>query len=139
MALLKPAVADRERDAYLFTDLRGGPIHQGHWAKTHWKRCMTALEIRYRRWYSTRHTFISLALTAGANLLGLARYAGTSVQMIEARYGQYMPGDDREIVKYVQAWDGAKTRSPRGAIAFRAKKPARMLASPTGFEPVSPA
>jgi hypothetical protein len=56
-----------------------------------------------------------LGVTAGANLLGLARYAGTSVQMVEARYGQYMPG--------------------AGAIAFRAKKPARMLASPAGFEP----
>ena len=44
---------------------------------------------------STRHTFISLALTRGWNLKALAEYAGTSVAMIERHYGRYLGGDTR--------------------------------------------
>ena len=43
--------------------------------------------------YNTRHTFISLALTKGANLKFLAEYAeyyGTSVDMIEKHYGRFV-------------------------------------------------
>ena len=49
--------------------------------------------IRERDFYCTRHTFISLALTAGENIKAIAEQCGTSAQMIEQHYGRYMSSD----------------------------------------------
>jgi integrase len=49
--------------------------------------------VRERKPYSTRHTFISAALTNGGNIKWLAEYCGTSVAMIEKHYGKYIRGD----------------------------------------------
>ncbi len=143
---LRPLLDGRARADYLFTNLRGGPIDQAEWPKDHWRRCLKALGLRHRKWYATRHTFISLALTAGANLLGVAEYCGTSVQMIQSSYGRYMPADRREILNYIGGQRGAKTgisgeaktQPVRSAVAFWAEKPLWNKASPTGFEPVLP-
>ncbi len=43
--------------------------------------------------YCTRHTFISLALTAGENIKAIAEQCGSSAQMIEQHYGRYMSSD----------------------------------------------
>jgi hypothetical protein len=58
-----------------------------------WFRCLRSLGIRPRKFYMMRHTFIPWALSEGANLKGLAEYCGTSVQMIEQRYGRYIRKD----------------------------------------------
>lgn len=126
----------RDRGEYLFRNRFGRPINQSEWPKDHWRPCLDDLGIRYRRWYTTRHTFISLALTAGANLFGLARYVGSSPQMIEQRYGRYMPANERELLQYVDE-PRRKTRPATAAVAFSPKKPLRIKASPTGFEPHS--
>ena len=42
-----------------------------------------------RKFYATRHTFISIALSRGVNLKWLAEYRGTSVVMIERSYGSW--------------------------------------------------
>jgi integrase len=41
-----------------------------------------------------RHTFASNALAAGAGTFELARYMGTSVEMIERTYGHLVAGAD---------------------------------------------
>ena len=48
-------------------------------------------DIRTRKFYATRHTFISIALTGGVNLKSLADYCGTSVAMIEKNYRRFLP------------------------------------------------
>jgi hypothetical protein len=136
--LLRPLVDKRARTDYLFTNLHGGPIDQAEWPKDHWHRCLEGLDLRHRKFYATRHTFISLALTAGANLFAIAEYCGTSVQMIQQSYGKYMPADRREILKFISgqrsgrtASVGAKTQPPRSAVAFWPRKPMRIEASLT--------
>ena len=54
---------------------------------------LRAKGIRERDFYCTRHTFISLALTAGENIKAIAEQCGTSAQMIEKHYGRYMSSD----------------------------------------------
>ena len=57
-----------------------------------------ALVTQLRKFYATRHTFISIALTRGVNLKWLADYCGTSVAMIEKHYGRFLPeGDDYQL------------------------------------------
>ena len=69
----------------VFLTKTGTPIDAGQWAKDYWQRVLDGLEIP-RKFYATRHTFITAMAKAGANLKELADYAGTSVQMIEDNY-----------------------------------------------------
>jgi integrase len=52
-----------------------------------WYRALRGAGVRPRGPYHTRHTFISIALSNGANIKWLAEYCGTSVAMIEKHYG----------------------------------------------------
>jgi hypothetical protein len=68
---LKPLHADA--DDYVFTNAKnGGLIDQREWPKDHWRVALRGREVRPRKFYATRHTFISIALTAGVNLTWLA-------------------------------------------------------------------
>jgi hypothetical protein len=64
--------------------------------------------MRPRKFYATRHTFISDALSQGANIKWLAEYCGTSVAMIEKHYGRYIKSDSREQLERLF---GAKTET----------------------------
>lgn len=55
-----------------------------------WRRAIRALGIRQRKFYATRATFISVALSRGINLKWLADYCGTSVVRIETNYARWL-------------------------------------------------
>ena len=80
-------------DDYFFKNRKRGPIDADQWRKDYWYTALRAKEIRERDFYCTRHTFISLALTAGENIKAIAEQCGTSAQMIEQHYGRYMSSD----------------------------------------------
>ena len=86
-------------DDYVFRNAKnGGPINQGEWPKDHWHSALRATAIRPRKFYATRHTFISIALSNGVNLKWLAEYCGTSVAMIERSYGRFLAdGGDHQL------------------------------------------
>lgn len=70
---------------YLFVGKRGKPMTK-KWAEHHWKTCLEALGIRYRKFHATRHTFITEQVMARQNLKAIADHCGTSVMMIEKDY-----------------------------------------------------
>ena len=94
-----------------------------------------------------RHTFISLALTAGVNIKWLAEHCGTSVAMIERHYGRFLSGSAAEQLELIEArerrsqglTEKAKVVTLAAGSPNFAEKPLWSKASPTGFEPVSPA
>ena len=96
---------------------------------------LRVLEIRPRKFYCTRATFISVALSLGSNIKWIAEQCGTSVAMIEKNYGKYIRSDGAAQLKaYLEAkksqkpdWKPDQTRNVRCL---------KWLASPTGFEPV---
>ena len=61
---IKPLHATAED--HVFLNARGGPIDQREWPRDRWHAVLRACEIRPRKFYATRHTFISAALTAGS-------------------------------------------------------------------------
>jgi len=85
---LRPLHPDPE--APIFLNPRGNPVETRAFSKWIWIPVLRALHMKQRRLYSTRHTYISKALTAGANTKYVAEYVGTSLQMIEKHYGRYM-------------------------------------------------
>ena len=110
---LSPVHADS--DLHVFRGRDGHPLHQDRVTQRHWQPALRELQIRPRVLYSCRHTFISLALTAGVNLKWLAEYCGTSVVMIERRYGRYMAPAADQLERLSATLPSAKeseTRDP---------------------------
>jgi integrase len=73
-----------------------------------WYRALRGAGIRPRGPYHTRHTFISIALSNGANIKWLAEYCGTSVAMIEKHYGKYIRNDVDEQLQRVLGGQSAR-------------------------------
>jgi len=105
-----------EQDSHVFYNKIGNPLDVNQWARVYWKDILSGSKVRWRKFYATRHTFISLALSQGENLKRLAEYTGTSVLMIEQAYGRYL--DQTEI-------------TPGGYKSLKS------MVVPTGIEPES--
>ncbi len=122
---------------------------QSEWTREFWGRSLRALNIKPRKFYATRHTFISIALTAGVPLMVIAEHCGTSVTMMERHYGRFLQGgsnpwqvlEEREAIsepRRARASGGAKTETFESRFQFGAEKPLRNIVVPTGVEPVLP-
>jgi integrase len=97
----------RETD-FAFKNEDGNSIKEDKWRGKYWYRALRACGIKARKFYATRHTFISDALSHGLNIKWLAEYCGTSVAMIEKHYGRYIKSDSAEQLKTLFA---AKTET----------------------------
>jgi hypothetical protein len=82
--------------SFVFLNQEGHPLNFRTWRKGVWYRILRGLEVRPRKPYCTRHTFISNGLSNGVNIKWLAEYCGTSVAMIERHYGRYIRNDAAE-------------------------------------------
>ena len=93
---------------FVFKNSEGRAINEDKWRKKYWYRALRACNVRPRKFYATRHTFISIGLSQGLNIKWLAEYCGTSVAMIEKHYGRYIKSDSREQLERLF---GAKTET----------------------------
>jgi integrase len=78
-------------DTFVFMTEMGTPLNEERFVDKHWRPPLRVTGIRPRKFYATRHTFITQTLTAGAvSIKKLADYCGTSVEMIEKHYADWM-------------------------------------------------
>ena len=104
----------------VFLNKIGAALDVNQWARFYWARMLKAIGVRYRKFYATRHTFITEMVKRGELLKAIADYCGTSVAMIEADYC------------------GVLTLSDRTVFAQSAANYAKSMVVPTGIEPVFP-
>ena len=91
----KPLRADEA--AFVFTSQAGNSLDAERFVEKHWRPALRATNVRPRKFYATRHTFISLTLMAGVvKLKRLAMVCGTSIEMIEKHYAKWMDDDRPE-------------------------------------------
>ena len=64
-----------------------------------WARALRVLSIRYRDFYATKDTAISLDITGGEHAKKVAQEAGISLMTLERNYGMYL---DRAVRAQVQ-------------------------------------
>jgi integrase len=69
-----PLPLHAEPTTYFFRNPEGNPITTQWWPRKSWYPVLRILSIRPRKFYATRHTFISWALSQGANLKWIAEY-----------------------------------------------------------------
>jgi hypothetical protein len=85
-------------DDFVFTTPTGRPVDEERFVQQHWHRALRATAIRPRKFYATRHTFISASLEAGYKIKRLADYCGMSVEMIERHYAGYLRDETPEEI-----------------------------------------
>jgi integrase len=85
---LKPLHATEETPVFL--NLTGGRLYGDSFAKHEWHRALRSTNIRPRKFYATRHTFCSLALSDGKPPQWVAEYVGTSLEMLHRHYGAFI-------------------------------------------------
>jgi len=71
---------------YVFINKYGRPINAKKWGEHYWRELVDGAKVRYRKFYATRHTFITEMVRSKRNLKEIADYCGTSVAMIEQNY-----------------------------------------------------
>jgi integrase len=73
-------------DSLVFPAPKGGAITEGNFGKRGWRKVLEAQGVPYRRYYNTRHTFISHALESGMNPVEVAAITGHDVKTLYQNY-----------------------------------------------------
>jgi integrase len=124
-------------DDYVFIDERGKPMDQNEFGRK-FTAVLRELNIRPRRFYNTRHTYISVALTVGCNAKWIAEQTGTSLIMIQQNYGKYIRDDGDALLRaYVGSQTGEREDETE-TFSTESAKYAGVMVVPTGIEPVFP-
>lgn len=74
------------------------PVHQTPWVSDaqirtpHWNQLLKRAGVRHRNLYQTRHTFASMLLSAGENMLWVSKQMGhRDTEMVMKTYGRWIP------------------------------------------------
>src|SRR5262249_27616470 len=98
--------------ALVFPAAPGRRVDEERFLQQHGHRALRARGIRPRKFYATRHTFISASLEAGYNIKRLADYCGTSVEMIERHYAGYLRDETPEEMLRLGGQPSAPSNAP---------------------------
>jgi integrase len=79
----------------LFPSLTGLHLNLGNWHRRDWLPAIEASGIGHGTPYTLRHSFATNALGVGLSIFELARYMGTSVEMIDRTYGHLAAGSEQ--------------------------------------------
>jgi len=110
---------------HVFVNKDGQPMNAKKWSEHNWRGPLEELKIRHRKFYATRHTFLTEKIRQGENPFALAQYAGTSVAMLEKDY----VGTLGLSTLHSQQGD-------REVFEKYAKNPNEIMVAGPGFEPV---
>jgi integrase len=72
--------------SHVFVNKFGDPVNAKKWSEHNWAGPLETLGLRHRKFYATRHTFITEAIKRGESPLAVAQYCGTSIKMIQDDY-----------------------------------------------------
>ncbi len=104
-------------DALVFPDVAGGMLDESNFRRRIWKPLLAAAELRHRRIHDLRHSYASLLLGDGAELLYVSQQLGHHKASFTLDvYGHLMPRDRRGVANRLDALAPARTPSaPRPA------------------------
>ncbi len=114
---IQPAHLDPE--AFVFATPSGGSINETNFTNRIWQKVLRETKVRPLSFYSTRHTYISWLLANGARPLFVCRQVGTSLAMIETRYG-----DARMTPEQLDSLGGPTTISEEPSEDSSSRNPA---------------
>jgi integrase len=149
--VLKPLIElESMLDGYLFKNVRGDPIEPANFYNL-FRDAQRVLPISpLRDLYSTKDSYISLALTNGVSLTWLSEQTGVAVATILKHYGRFMHSSEADAFELSKI-DGQGHLNRPDSVQFVHRFVHRhpgfeknprfskdSMVSPTGFEPVLP-
>jgi integrase len=102
------ATTPRLDSPLVFPAPRGGLIFLSAWRDREWRPALEAAGSNHGTPYTLRHTAITNMIATGIGLYEIARYAGTSVKLIDQVYGHLLAGAELDAIAKL---DAAATRS----------------------------
>ena len=87
----------------LFPAIGGGHLDLDNFRARLWVPALDAAGVRLRGPYHLRHSFATEALAGGLSIFELSRLMGTSVAMIDARYGHLARDSEAAILVRLNA------------------------------------
>ena len=78
----------------VFKSPEGKMLNLDNFRDRHWGKALEDLDIKYRKLYQTRHTFITLCLDKGIDAKNVAKWVGNSPEMIYRHYAGRNPNLD---------------------------------------------
>ena len=84
---------------FLFFNSQGNPLCTANFSRTVWVPLMDMLDIKYRTFEQTRHTYASLSLADGERISYVSKQMGhKNVYITLTIYAKFMPNEDDEKV-----------------------------------------
>ena len=118
------AMADQDSRALVFTNRAGNVLESGNLRRRHLKPIVEEVNAPWAGFHTFRHTFASLHLNQGTNLVQLSRALGHhSAAFTLSRYTHLLPGDE------APALDLDQLHEPAATTPETAAEPALALAS----------
>lgn len=117
------AMEDQDSTALVFTNRAGNLLESGNLRRRHLKPIMEEVNAPWAGFHTFRHTFASLHLSQGTNLLQLSRALGHhSAAFTLSRYTHLLPGDeapplDLDLLREPAEPETATTTGPVLALA----------------------
>jgi integrase len=112
---------------HVFVNKLGDPMNSKKWAEHNWAEPLKELGIDHRKFYCTRHTFITTMIARRENPMAVAPDCGTSVQMIMEDYCGPLELGNQET--------SATETSHSTELRQSAENPLRNMVAGPGFEP----
>jgi integrase/recombinase XerD len=100
------SLAPRLDTPLVFPAAGGGHIHLDTWRTREWYPALDAAGVERRGPYCMRHTFATEALAGSVSIFELGRLMGTSVAMIDQRYGHLTRDSEASIRARLDARTG---------------------------------
>ena len=125
----------------VFTNTHGTAIEPNS-LLPHWYAAQRGLGIRVRGLYSTKDTFVTMALQAGVRIAWLETQTGVNYATLRRHYGKWMPTDGASELERFRALDPAlfepncaRKDGSWGTISARARKVSADEVRKGGLEP----
>ena len=127
---------------WVFISEAGKPLILNHWRKGVFDNALKKAKLRKIRIHDLRHSYASMLIQAGESLAYVRDQLGHhSIKVTVDIYGHLAPEGNKEAVDRLD--DTATGRNPDATQKEKEltqnANSLRLLASPTGFEPVLPA
>lgn len=98
---LKAAQGNRFKSKWIIDNGKGEPYYTDNRMTVHFKRACEKAGVRYRRPYNARHTYVTKALTAGVNMITVAKQIGDRLETMQRNYADVVnaQSDKSELAK----------------------------------------